>query len=106
MFELAVLEHPFRNGLPGCLSDQHVSSLLQHRLRGVCTPEFRDFLFCCLRVEPQKRKSAEQLLMHPWLLEDMSPLHKFARQVRYRVAISRVAFGNCVLVEEETTHLR
>ncbi|CAI5991867.1 unnamed protein product [Closterium sp. NIES-64] len=33
---------------------------------GSCSPEFQDFIRCCLQKEPKKRKSAAELLEHPF----------------------------------------
>ena len=80
LLELATLTHPFRQGVPCDIADAAVAAALQQQLRGVYTPDFRDFLFKCLRVSPIKRKSAKELLLHPWLLEHMATPKQFVRQ--------------------------
>ncbi|PHJ26030.1 protein kinase (incomplete catalytic triad) [Cystoisospora suis] len=80
LFELATLEHPFPSGLSCGLNDEDVLQLLQERLGdGRRSYELRDFLFASLRVRPSKRSTAEELLLHPWLLEGMATLDCFKR---------------------------
>ncbi|OEH79394.1 protein kinase (incomplete catalytic triad) [Cyclospora cayetanensis] len=79
LLELATLSHPFKGGTPCDVADAAVAASLQQRLRGVYTPELRSFLFACLRVCPRKRKSAKELLVHPWLLEHIATPKQFIR---------------------------
>jgi serine/threonine protein kinase len=36
---------------------------------GACSPELRDFLAQCMRKDPWQRPTAEQLLRHPFVLQ-------------------------------------
>lgn len=50
------------------------------------TPIFQDFLNCCLEVDVDKRKSAQELLEHPFLenrmdLKTLNPLIKAAKKI-------------------------
>lgn len=53
------------------------------------SPPLQDFLNCCLQVEVDKRASAEELLLHPFLedcmeLRTLTPLIKAARRILKR----------------------
>ncbi|XP_026192153.1 glycine, alanine and asparagine-rich protein [Cyclospora cayetanensis] len=95
LLELATLSHPFKGGTPCDVADAAVAASLQQRLRGVYTPELRSFLFACLRVCPRKRKSAKELLVHPWLLEHIATPKQFIRwlDALYKAADEILARG-------------
>lgn len=41
---------------------------------GSCSEELRDFIRCCLALDPKRRPRAEQLLQHPFISRHTAPL--------------------------------